>query len=55
MQLKIFYELTQNGFKDLYVSYKNEAQKVDSLSIVNIYSHPLKYSNLLTSIEKRWN
>ena len=50
--IKNFYELTQMDSKIYMYPTKNEAQKVDSLSIVNIYSHPLKYSNLLTSIEK---
>lgn len=50
--IKNYYELTQMDLKIYMYPTKNEGQKIDSLSIANIYAHPLKYSTALTSIEK---
>ncbi|QKF67984.1 putative membrane protein [Arcobacter venerupis] len=50
--IKQYYELTQMDSKIYFYPQKNEGQKIDSLSLVNIYNHPLKYSTTLTSIEK---
>lgn len=50
--IKNFYEQTLMDSKIYYYPSKNEGQKIDSLSVINIYNHPLKYSTSLTSIEK---
>jgi hypothetical protein len=50
--IKEYYELTQMDSKIYFYPQKNDGQKIESLSIVNIYKHPLKYSTTLTSIEK---
>jgi hypothetical protein len=50
--IKNYYELTQMDSKIYIYPTKNDGQKIDSLSISSIYSHPLKYSTALTSIEK---
>lgn len=50
--IKKYYELSQMDSKIYFYPTKNEGQKIDSLSIVDVYTHPLKYSTTLTSIEK---
>lgn len=50
--IKQYYESTQMDSKIYFYPQKNEGQKIDSLSIVHIYNHTLKYSTTLTSIEK---
>jgi hypothetical protein len=49
---KNYYELTQMDSKIYVYPLKTKDEKIESLSMVGVYIHPLKFSTTLSSIEK---
>lgn len=50
--IKNYYELTQMDSKIYVYPLKNKDGKIESLSMVSVYVHPLKFSTSLSSTEK---
>lgn len=50
--IKNYYQLTQMDSKIYVYPLKNKDEKIESLSMVGVYVHPLKFSTTLSSMEK---